>query len=426
MTAAGKSFEVRIADLVRLLGSEFEGEVLNAHGALKRLLASRSVGFTDLGNAIEKLATGGLDDDQMRRLFDAGYQKGLEEAMRKQVEAEAAFGLRPDGTPDWESNRALLPKREEAPQGGPTSSIRRRHGVPHDVELRADAEAGDVSAVAISPTRREGQMTVAVDEDAVREFITIVSEHAAELAKSNGKSGVLQLTRLSPADEKLVPTRFKLDSVDDMVRAAIADANASHNVYIEGRTVRADLRGAARGTLADTEFVFGLVVDVDHDKGKGGAVTVRPSLTIETSPGNLHLWYLLTQPLAAGPAKALGDAIRVATGTDQDTGVVSQPYRVPGTPNFPSKAKRARGRLSVEPTRIVEHSGRLWDPDELKAAFAAQAPAPSAPSARGRSGAAAPTRPVCRPSSCKTSVTAASALGSARRRTSRAPGSSIA
>jgi hypothetical protein len=102
MTASGKSFEVRIADLVRLLGSESEGEVLNAHGALKRLLASRSVGFTDLGNAIEKLATGGLDDDQMRRLFHAGYQKGLEEAMRKQVEAEAAFGLRPDGTPDWE------------------------------------------------------------------------------------------------------------------------------------------------------------------------------------------------------------------------------------------------------------------------------------------------------------------------------------
>ena len=110
----------------------------------------------------------------------------------------------------------------------------------------------------------------------------------------------LQLTRLSPADEKLVPTRFKLDSVDDMVRAAIADANASHNVYIEGRTVRADLRGAARGTLADTEFVFGLVVDVDHDKGKGGAVTVRPSLTIETSPGNLHLWYLLDSAARGG------------------------------------------------------------------------------------------------------------------------------
>jgi hypothetical protein len=112
MTAAGKSFEVRIADLVRLLGSESEGEVLNAHGALKRLLASRSVGFTDLGNAIERLATGGLADDQMRRVFDAGYEKGLEEAIRKQVEAEGAFGLCPDGSNDWEAI-ALFCQREK-------------------------------------------------------------------------------------------------------------------------------------------------------------------------------------------------------------------------------------------------------------------------------------------------------------------------
>ena len=234
-------------------------------------------------------------------------------------------------------------------------------------------------------------MTVAVDEDTVREFVTIISEHADELAKSNGKSGVLQLTRLSPIDGKLVPSRFKLDDIDGMVRAAVADANAKHNVYIEGRTVRSDLRGAARGPLADTEFVFGLVIDADHDKGKDGAITVRPSLTIETSPGNFHYWYLLTQPLAAGPAKTLGNAIRVAVGADHDTGVVSQPYRVPGTPNFPSKAKRARGRATVEPTRITEHSGRLWDPDELRAAFTG-----SATTARAPSGRAAPQRPTRR------------------------------
>ena len=102
-------------------------------------------------------------------------------------------------------------------------------------------------------------MTVAVDEETVREFVTIISEHADELAKSNGKSGVLQLTRLSPIDGKLVPSRFKLDDIDGMVRAAIADANAKHNVYIEGRTVRSDLRGAARGPLADTEFTWALL-----------------------------------------------------------------------------------------------------------------------------------------------------------------------
>ena len=103
MAAAGKSFEVRIADLVRLLGSESEGEVLNVHGALKRLLASRSVGFTDLGNAIEKLATGGLEAAEMQRLFDAGYQKGLEDSMRRQAEEQAIYGQRLDGSTDWES-----------------------------------------------------------------------------------------------------------------------------------------------------------------------------------------------------------------------------------------------------------------------------------------------------------------------------------
>ena len=248
-------------------------------------------------------------------------------------------------------------------------------------------------------------MTVAVDEDTVREFVTIISEHADELAKSNGKSGVLQLTRLSPIDGKLVPSRFKLDDIDGMVRAAVADANAKHNVYIEG-LMRSDLRGTARGPLADTEFVFGLVIDADHDKGKEGAITVRPSLTIETSPGNFHYWYLLTQPLAAGPAKTLGNAIRVAVGADHDTGIVSQPYRVPGTPNFPSKAKRARGRATVEPTRITEHSGRLWDPDELRAAFTGSATTARAPSGGRRR---RPTRRACPPSSCRTFAKAASA-----------------
>jgi hypothetical protein len=228
-------------------------------------------------------------------------------------------------------------------------------------------------------------MTFAADEDTVREFVEIISAHAVALAKDAGKPGVLQLTRLSSIDEKMVPTRFRLDDVDSMVKTAVNDANASFNVYVEGRTLRADLRGPARGSLADTEFVFGLVVDVDHDKGKGGDIKVRPSLTVETSPGNFHYWYLLDRPIAAWQAKALGDAIRAATGADHDTGVVTQPYRVAGTVNYPSKTKQARGRTAAAPTRIVEWSARLWDPSELIAAFAAQVPAASAPGANATS-----------------------------------------
>jgi hypothetical protein len=100
---AGKNLATRSADLIRLLGSDSEGEVLAAHGALKRLLASRGFTFTDLGNDLEKLATGGLEEAEMKRLYDAGYQKGVADTERKHIEAQGAFGLRLDGSKDWEA-----------------------------------------------------------------------------------------------------------------------------------------------------------------------------------------------------------------------------------------------------------------------------------------------------------------------------------
>jgi hypothetical protein len=108
---SAKSFETRIADLVRLLGSDSEGEVLAAHAALKRLLATRGATFTDLGNGMEKLAAGGLTEAHMQRLFDAGYAKGLTDATRQQAEEQAVYGQRPDGSYDWQAI-ALFCQRE--------------------------------------------------------------------------------------------------------------------------------------------------------------------------------------------------------------------------------------------------------------------------------------------------------------------------
>jgi hypothetical protein len=215
-------------------------------------------------------------------------------------------------------------------------------------------------------------MSTRIDEIAVREFIEIINAHVKHVVNGADPTGVLQLCRINPADDKsVVPTRFQIDDTERMVQTAIGDAAAGHNVYIEPRTVRADLRGNKRGSLEDTAWVWGLVADSDADKGKGGHITARPSLVVETSPGNFHLWYLFTRAVGANKARVIGDAIRANSGTDQDTGVITQCYRVAGTPNFPSAAKRARGRLSIEPTKLCEHTGRLWDPDELQAAFTA-------------------------------------------------------
>jgi hypothetical protein len=228
-----------------------------------------------------------------------------------------------------------------------------------------------------------------VDEGTVREFVTIISEHVLKLNKGNGHPGVLQLYCLSPHDEKPIPHRFALDDVENIVKTAVDAAEASLNVYLEGRTLRPGLRGSDRGKFEDTQSVFALVVDSDHDKGKGGQITARPSLDIETSPGNHHYWYLFDQPLTADTAREIGNVLRQVTGADQDTGVVTQGYRVPGTPNFPSKSKQARGRVAIEPTRIAEWTQREWSPAELLEAHKRSFTTPQPPPVTG-TGAAGP------------------------------------
>ena len=155
-----------------------------------------------------------------------------------------------------------------------------------------------------------------------------------------------------------------------MVKVAIDDANAGHNVYVEARTVRPELRGKRRGAIEDTVWVLGFVVDSDADKGKAGNVTAEPTLEVETSPGNRHL---LVSAQSGDPSlhkrSRSGRPSAGALAPTSDTGVITQCYRVAGTPNFPSTAKRERGRLAIEPTRIVAHSGQSVESEELLAAF---------------------------------------------------------
>jgi hypothetical protein len=51
---------------------------------------------------IETLANGGLEEAAMERIFAAGEAQGAEKAERKYAEAQAVFGLNPDGTNNWE------------------------------------------------------------------------------------------------------------------------------------------------------------------------------------------------------------------------------------------------------------------------------------------------------------------------------------
>jgi hypothetical protein len=201
--------------------------------------------------------------------------------------------------------------------------------------------------------------TAAIHSSTVREFLQIINDQARAATAGIERPGVLQMSRLHPTSEQLVPSRYVIGDVEHMLQAAVCDSEAGHNVYIEGRTVREDLRGNGRGRLEDTRAVFAIITDSDADKGMGWTPTVPPSLTVATSPGNFQFWFFLREAVTAEVGKALGERIRAATKSDHDTGNVVQPYRVAGTVNYPNKKKAERGRVTV-PTGIVE-----FDPEQF-------------------------------------------------------------
>jgi hypothetical protein len=238
-------------------------------------------------------------------------------------------------------------------------------------------------------------MSVQVDEATVRQFVQMHHAYAATAINSAADPGLLQLVCIHPEDESIVVSRYTVGDVDRMTKDAITSAS-THNVYVEGRTVCSSLRGNKRGGLKNTRWVFALVADCDADKGKAGNISVTPTFEVATSPGNRHCWFVLAHAVTATHAKAIGDAMRASFGADQDTGVVTQCYRLAGTPNFPSQAKRARGRITIEPTAIaLAPPDHPWEDAELLAMVAAPASNGKAPNpwALDRSDAAESTLP---------------------------------
>jgi hypothetical protein len=195
------------------------------------------------------------------------------------------------------------------------------------------------------------------DEHEVRRFLEAFVALAISSLGGRPPPGLLQMCRKHPNDSDVVSVRYRLDDVnlvESMTRDAMVASEAGLNVYIEGRLVRRDVRGKKRGELKDTVCVFALVVDSDADKNMGWIppTGVRPTLAIETSPNNAQYWFFFERALAPTHAQRLGEDLRRVTGGDSDTGNPCQPYRVPGTTNYPNKLKVARGRV-VTPTLFL-------------------------------------------------------------------------
>lgn len=192
------------------------------------------------------------------------------------------------------------------------------------------------------------------DAACVRRFLEKFNEHASAACAGIANPGLIQMCCIDKTGT--ITQRFNIGDVETMTAIAAAwSESGAGNVYIEGRTIRADAPASnnARGKKEHTSVVFALTIDNDPDKLMGASLPLEPTIRTETSPGNTHETYFLEKAVTPDVGEELGYLLKTAVGTsDFDTGTITQPYRVAGTINYVSANKRERGRTDCE-TKIL-------------------------------------------------------------------------
>src|SRR5436190_12868903 len=140
-----------------------------------------------------------------------------------------------------------------------------------------------------------------INADEARKFLELLHSRAAAALAHMRRPGVIQLVAIAPDDRGMSISPFAVGDVDSMLEAALINAKAGKNVYVEARTVRPgrpDERG--RGKIESTIGCFAFVIDRDSDTGKAGHINGGDTTVIETSPNNSHEWLFLRRALDAG------------------------------------------------------------------------------------------------------------------------------
>ena len=154
-------------------------------------------------------------------------------------------------------------------------------------------------------------------------------------------------------------THHPVGDIEGMLASILAhDGTANANVYTGLQVMGRGLSRGKRGTASDIVAVLGLVADLDVDKAMAGELPIAPNLVLETSPGNFQPFVLFDRPVSAADAKTMARALKRASGTDHGTADAVHVWRIPGTLNWPNKAKLDRGRLA-EPVQVKV--AQAWD-----------------------------------------------------------------
>jgi len=216
-----------------------------------------------------------------------------------------------------------------------------------------------------SEISRKARITQAqtFDREQIESHVRLLHSLAA------GCKGLILLTPIWEGESPR-PQRFKIGDVDGMVRAVMTfEKVPGANMFAQYGSMRCELPPGKKGGESDVEAVFASVADIDSDKCVQCTIPVDPSYVIESSPGNFQRVYIFPRPLPVSKAKPVLCALHAAIGGDSAQRDCSHVWRIPGTANWPTKSKLARGR-SPEPVmaRIASpFEGLLVDPAELLA-----------------------------------------------------------
>jgi len=105
MSTLNQPVAKRIASLFRMLNSNFEGEVLGAVTAMKRLFAAEGLTFHDIATVIEncngEIEERKYSDSDAEIIFVRGVEKGRAEQARKREQIVPADYYDEDGHPRW-------------------------------------------------------------------------------------------------------------------------------------------------------------------------------------------------------------------------------------------------------------------------------------------------------------------------------------
>jgi hypothetical protein len=99
MTDALAPIATKLATLVRLLSSDKEGEIVAAAHAINRTLKAASADVHTLAERIEKPNGGCLTEAEMKKLYDAGFNAGVQEVENRRYGSIDFHNV--DGTPHW-------------------------------------------------------------------------------------------------------------------------------------------------------------------------------------------------------------------------------------------------------------------------------------------------------------------------------------